>query len=55
MTKPRWVDCADKAEKVLSRAEDQKDVAQKEMTLNEAHAWMRLADIFRMGPLSESA
>lgn len=52
--KPRWVECAEKAGEVLERAEHEKDVAQKEMAINEAHAWMRLADIFRMGPSSES-
>ncbi len=49
-TKPRWVECADMASGVLTKARDvePKD-GEKDAVLREAHAWMSLACIYRDG------
>lgn len=46
-TKPRWVECADKASEVLTAAReaDPTDGA-KDAIVREAHAWMQLAYLY---------
>lgn len=51
--KPRWVECADKAAEILETARGERDPGMRDKIINEAHAWMRLADIFRDGSTSE--
>lgn len=53
MTKPRWVDMCDQAERTLNLAHIEEDPVKKDKIINEAHAWMRLADILRDGSTSE--
>lgn len=48
-TKPRWVECADKASEVLDTANTIREPVEKDATLREAHAWMQLACIYRDG------
>jgi hypothetical protein len=47
--KPRWVECADEASKVLTAARIVTDRESKDGIVNEAHAWMNLACIYRDG------
>jgi hypothetical protein len=46
MTKPKFVTACEQAEQVLEKAASAK-VDEKAVLINEAHAWMRLADIYR--------
>jgi hypothetical protein len=44
-TKPRWVECADEASKVLASARDAKN-DEKDAIVREADAWTRLAYLY---------
>lgn len=44
--KPRWVECADKASEVLDTARALPS-SEKDNTVREADAWMRLAYLYR--------
>lgn len=48
MAKPRWVDCADEAEKVLKSARSEHEAGKKDAIVREAHAWMDLGRLYRM-------
>lgn len=46
-TKPRWVECADKASEVLDKARDaDSETGAKDATVREASAWMALAYLY---------
>lgn len=47
-TKPRWVECADKASEVLEAARNAKcdGSGEKDAIVREADAWMRLAYLY---------
>lgn len=47
MTKPKFVSSCEKAEQVLEKAAGTNNLDEKSVLINEAHAWMRLADIYR--------
>jgi hypothetical protein len=51
ITKPRWVECADKASNVLDAARDAKN-DEKDAIVREADAWMRLGYLYRDGHLN---
>lgn len=51
-TKPRWVECADKASEVLDTARSVREPVEKDATVREADAWMRLGYLYRDGHLN---
>jgi len=45
-SKPRWVECADKASVALDAAAAADDVNESDANIREADAWMRLAYLY---------